>query len=318
MAVQSVSLTQSFAGPSITVYGNLVADVPFTKEQAKAALLSRPEDVTGFARIRAFRIGSGPCVTLPIPTLLVVFGTPQELTEHECAFAPGEVYKWNYGFGTSVLALEPSQGNAEDVLESLAARGIDGGLAFENPRYENGKICVDVHVWAKITVLGATGRFDERFPICVDVGGCVPVWGNGFASLEVCYQAPNRICGKLCVGKFGISKCWDQCVSIPVGYTSQTMPTSAVPCDCHGKDASLAPYAIERAQCISVTISNGKACLNIPIYGNVCIDIPSSVPSGQVAEACIDVCKKFGIPCGVKVYVKVAGQTVASQDWGCC
>ncbi|WP_428308158.1 hypothetical protein [Lacipirellula sp.] len=72
------------------------------------------------------------------------------------------------------------------------------------------------------------------------------------------------------------------------------------------------------ADCVSVTIRNGKACLNVPVKGSVCVDVPSSIPNGTVAEACIKICKKFGIPCGVKVYVKVAGIEVASGSWGCC
>ncbi|MEK6259251.1 MAG: hypothetical protein AABP62_11605 [Planctomycetota bacterium] len=319
MPAQTMTLTDSFTGPLITVYGNLVGDVPFTPAQATAANLTRAADVTGFARIRAFRIGSGRCVTLPIPTLIVVFGKGEELTETECGLAPGDVRKWMYPLGTQVLALEPSQGNAEEILEALAARGIEGGLAFENPRYENGKLCVDVHIWAKISILGASAKFDERFPICVNIGQqCLTVWDIGFANLQICYRAPNQICGKLCVGKFGIEKCWEQCVSIPIDFTASGASPNAHPCECSGNVNAPSPLLRTRGECVTLTISDGKACLNVPIFGSVCVSVPSSIPNGTLAEACIDICKRFGIPCGVEVTVKVAGQKVASDTWGCC
>ncbi len=71
-------------------------------------------------------------------------------------------------------------------------------------------------------------------------------------------------------------------------------------------------------ECVSLTISNGQACLNVPIFGQVCIPVPGIVPSGTLAEACIDTCSKWGIPCGVKVSVSVAGNVVASKSFGCC
>jgi hypothetical protein len=77
------------------------------------------------------------------------------------------------------------------------------------------------------------------------------------------------------------------------------------------------PNAEFFAECVSVTINDGKACLNVPYAGSVCINVPG-VPNGTVAEACIDVCKKWGIPCGAKVYIKVLGLQVAEQGFGCC
>lgn len=75
---------------------------------------------------------------------------------------------------------------------------------------------------------------------------------------------------------------------------------------------------VQAQACISVTIQNGQACLNIPVYGNVCVPVPYFVPNGTAAQACIDTCSKFGIPCGVKVTVSALGQTVASKSFGCC
>lgn len=72
------------------------------------------------------------------------------------------------------------------------------------------------------------------------------------------------------------------------------------------------------AQCISVTVQNGQVCLNLPLgLGQVCLPIPPWVPSGTAAQACIDICTKWGIPCGVEVTVSVAGQQVVQKGFGC-
>lgn len=93
-------------------------------------------------------------------------------------------------------------------------------------------------------------------------------------------------------------------------------------CGCEGGGAAvLASAAVSSTAldaCVSVTINNGQVCLNVPIFGSVCIPIPLPIPSGTAAQACIDVCTKFGFPCGVKVTVSVLGQVVASKSFGCC
>lgn len=72
-------------------------------------------------------------------------------------------------------------------------------------------------------------------------------------------------------------------------------------------------------QCISVTVEDHKVCLNLPLgFGKVCLPIPISIGEGTAAEACIDICTTWGVPTGVKAYVKVAGVTVASQSFGKC
>lgn len=72
------------------------------------------------------------------------------------------------------------------------------------------------------------------------------------------------------------------------------------------------------AECISVTINNGKACLNLPLgIGSVCIPVPN-IYNGQVASACLSICTTWGIPTGVRVTVIVAGITIVSQSFGKC
>jgi hypothetical protein len=72
------------------------------------------------------------------------------------------------------------------------------------------------------------------------------------------------------------------------------------------------------AQCISVTVQNGKVCLNLPLgIGSVCLPVPSWIPNGTAAQACLDICTKWGIPCGVEVKVSVGGQVIVSKGFGC-
>lgn len=72
------------------------------------------------------------------------------------------------------------------------------------------------------------------------------------------------------------------------------------------------------AACISLTVSNGQVCLHLPLgIGDVCLPIPAWIPNGTVAQACLDICTTFGIPCGIQVSVSVAGQQIVSQHWGC-
>lgn len=72
------------------------------------------------------------------------------------------------------------------------------------------------------------------------------------------------------------------------------------------------------AQCVSVTVTNGQVCLNLPLgIGSVCLPVPSWVPNGTAARACLDICTKWGIPCGVEVTVSVAGQQIISKGFGC-
>jgi len=72
------------------------------------------------------------------------------------------------------------------------------------------------------------------------------------------------------------------------------------------------------AQCISVTVQNGKVCLNLPFgIGHVCLPVPSWIPNGTAAQACLAICTKWGIPCGVEVTVSVAGQLIVRKNFGC-
>ncbi len=73
------------------------------------------------------------------------------------------------------------------------------------------------------------------------------------------------------------------------------------------------------AGCISVTVENGKVCLNLPLgIGNYCLPIPSIIPNGTAAEACLHICTTWGLPTGIRVTISVAGKVIVSKTFGKC
>jgi hypothetical protein len=73
------------------------------------------------------------------------------------------------------------------------------------------------------------------------------------------------------------------------------------------------------AQCISVTVRNRKICLSLPFgIGRICLPVPSWVPNGTAAEACIGICTTWKIPTGVRLTVSVAGRVILQKKWGKC
>jgi hypothetical protein len=73
-----------------------------------------------------------------------------------------------------------------------------------------------------------------------------------------------------------------------------------------------------RAECITLTISNGQVCVNLPLgIGKACLPVPVSY-NGQVASVCLDICTTWGVPSGVKVTVTVAGIQIVQKSFGKC
>lgn len=70
--------------------------------------------------------------------------------------------------------------------------------------------------------------------------------------------------------------------------------------------------------CISVTVKDGEVCLKLPLgIGKKCLPVPAWIPNGTAAEACLHICTKWGIPCGVEVTVSVAGAQIVKKGFGC-
>ena len=103
----------------------------------------------------------------------------------------------------------------ESILKEAGPRGIHGGLRLENPRFEGGKACVDIHAWAKIEIFGHKVAFDERFSHCVEPGRRMTVWNNGWAHIEICFRPPKQIYATLYISKLGFERHWNDCVDLP-------------------------------------------------------------------------------------------------------
>jgi hypothetical protein len=81
---------------------------------------------------------------------------------------------------------------------------------------------------------------------------------------------------------------------------------------------TIAQHANLSDACVTLTVNNGKVCLNVPVVGSVCIPVPSFIPSGTAVSACIDVCTKWYVPTGACVTVTALGQQVARECFGAC
>lgn len=102
-----------------------------------------------------------------------------------------------------------------------------------------------------------------------------------------------------------------QAIDAASNYYSSQQPQTNIISDDDGHLALL-------AECISVTIANGKACINLPLgIGSKCIPVPISY-DGKVAQACLSICTHWRIPTGVKVSVSVGGIVIVSKSFGKC
>lgn len=70
--------------------------------------------------------------------------------------------------------------------------------------------------------------------------------------------------------------------------------------------------------CVTATVQDGKACVNIPILGQECISVPSFVPDGATASLCAKVCTHFLKPIGVCLTASVNGNQVGQHCFGHC
>jgi hypothetical protein len=69
-----------------------------------------------------------------------------------------------------------------------------------------------------------------------------------------------------------------------------------------------------RAQCISITSSNHKVCVNLPLgLGSICIPLPFNVPNGTAVRACLSIRTTWGIPTGVCVTLYVGGEQIVRK-----
>src|ERR1700716_2201566 len=192
----SVTLAQAYSATrQVALYGELLTDISASKEMVPAFA---ERGLPRFALIRAFAIGK-MCRELPMKTIFAVPGEGQRLDEGDGCGQKGEI-RWYLLSTDDTIALAMQGGNVLDVLTDMEAKGIDGGLQIENPRYQNGQLCATIHAWARIEIFGHKVGFDERIPVCIPLQGCYPVWSIDIARVEACFRAPSELCIRLCVG----------------------------------------------------------------------------------------------------------------------
>lgn len=72
------------------------------------------------------------------------------------------------------------------------------------------------------------------------------------------------------------------------------------------------------AGCVSITVENGKVCVELPLnIGKFCFPVPN-IPDGTVGQACIDICTHLGIPTGVKLTVTLLGRVIFQKSFLWC
>ncbi len=55
--------------------------------------------------------------------------------------------------------------------------------------------------------------------------------------------------------------------------------------------------AAQISACVSATYDNGKICVNFPIVGDICFNVPLSIPVGATVKVCMETCGfRIGVP----------------------
>lgn len=208
---------------AIRFFGVPVKDMKLGVETLTA--FGRGAKGIGFAQVRAVE-RYGKCIRLPVPLLLFLPGG--RLAKDEPCARPGE-WVWDILPSDTSVVLDITTASIEDILKDIETYGIKGGVKLENVTSDGSKICATVHIWAEIKVFGQKIGVDQRIPFCIPLQGCHTVFEAGIARVRICFKVPNQICAELCVGAFGLEKCWEECLTIPL---SLAQPVAAE-CNCH-------------------------------------------------------------------------------------
>ncbi|MCS6595212.1 hypothetical protein [Bacillus cereus] len=101
-------------------------------------------------------------------------------------------------------------------------------------------------------------------------------------------------------------------------YSSYINSNGIAPSSCVSIEAEtdLAEYG---GYCASAYVdTNGKVCAQLPVVGKKCLSTGIHLPVGARVDACVDVCKKFGVPTGACLTLKFNGHKIARQCYGIC
>lgn len=70
--------------------------------------------------------------------------------------------------------------------------------------------------------------------------------------------------------------------------------------------------ALSLSACVGASYRNGDVCFDFPVFGNVCVGVPISIPANASLRVCGDVCTTWGIPTGLKITLYVNNQALWS------
>ena len=80
--------------------------------------------------------------------------------------------------------------------------------------------------------------------------------------------------------------------------------------------------AAQISACVSAKYDNGRICVNFPIVGDICFNVPLSIPVDAKVKVCMETCGfKFGVPPfkGIKATVYFQDSAIWSGViWGSC
>jgi len=80
--------------------------------------------------------------------------------------------------------------------------------------------------------------------------------------------------------------------------------------------------AAKISACVSAKYDNGRICVNFPVVGDICFDVPLSIPVGATVKVCMETCGfKFGVPPfkGIKATVYFQDSAIwTGVIWGSC
>jgi len=75
--------------------------------------------------------------------------------------------------------------------------------------------------------------------------------------------------------------------------------------------------ALAISGCVTASLSGGKICFTIPIFGKYCIPSPIPLPGSAILKACFSTCGSF-IPTGAKVTIYYQNKPIYTYKIGIC
>lgn len=220
---------------TIRLYGKEITDIGLGQKIGIG--LESDGQTVSFALVRAISAANF-CKELPSPIILAVPGKGLEPLPDDTCAEKGDLV-WSIGRNTETLHLSLNRGDVLSLVDEAEIESIKGGLRFESIRIESGSIRGTAHAWYEIKILGEKVKDSKRFDFSIPISGCHTIFDFGIGEVKACLSPVSggvQLCGELCVGKWGISKCWKECQVVVFGgeaSTEQGAQKSGKGCGCN-------------------------------------------------------------------------------------